>query len=267
MALALVLGVLVGLTMGLTGAGGGILAVPALVVGLGWTMHQATPVALMAVALGAAVGAIEGLYRRLVRYRAAALMALAGIPATALGVQVAGVVSTRRLTLLFSSVTILIGIRLLQQSGKSMPHGLPTGNAQAWCRMDPNTGRLRWSSLTATVLAIIGASTGFLAGLLGVGGGFVLVPALRRATDISMHGIIATSLLVIALVSAGAVVSALLHGAAIPANVAAPFVASTVAGMAGGRVLAHKLTPAHVQRIFALFLLAVAATLVVHVYA
>jgi uncharacterized membrane protein YfcA len=85
MALALVLGVLVGLTMGLTGAGGGILAVPTLVVGLRWTMHQATPVALMAVALGAAVGAIEGLYQRLVRYRAAALMALAGIPATALG--------------------------------------------------------------------------------------------------------------------------------------------------------------------------------------
>ena len=83
---ALSLGVVVGAVLGLTGAGGGILAVPALVVGLGWSMQQAAPVALIAVAGGAAVGAIEGFRRRLVRYRAAILMAATGIPVTFIGI-------------------------------------------------------------------------------------------------------------------------------------------------------------------------------------
>ncbi|MFJ1017246.1 TSUP family transporter, partial [Bordetella bronchiseptica] len=72
------LGILIGLTLGLTGAGGGILAVPALVLGLGMDMPQAAPVALMAVGLAAAVGSAEGLRRGTVRYKAAALMSVVG---------------------------------------------------------------------------------------------------------------------------------------------------------------------------------------------
>ncbi|NIE88178.1 TSUP family transporter, partial [Burkholderia sp. Tr-860] len=67
MTIALILGALVGAVLGLTGAGGGILAVPALVAGLGWTIQQATPVALIAVAGSAAIGALEAFRRRLVR--------------------------------------------------------------------------------------------------------------------------------------------------------------------------------------------------------
>lgn len=59
MLISLVLGSIVGAVLGLTGAGGGILAVPALVVGMGWPMQQATPVALVAVAGSAALGALE----------------------------------------------------------------------------------------------------------------------------------------------------------------------------------------------------------------
>ena len=71
--------------MGLTGAGGGILAVPVLVTGMHWSMQQAAPVALIAVAAGAAVGAVDGFRHRLVRYKAAMLMAVCGIPVTRLG--------------------------------------------------------------------------------------------------------------------------------------------------------------------------------------
>ena len=63
-----VIGALVGLVMGLTGAGGGILAVPALVYTQGWSMQQAMPVALLAVSCAALIGAVEGLMRKLVRY-------------------------------------------------------------------------------------------------------------------------------------------------------------------------------------------------------
>ena len=67
---------MIGAMLGLTGAGGGILAVPAIVVGMGWPMQQATPVALIAVASSAGIGALEAFRKRLVRYRAAFCMAL-----------------------------------------------------------------------------------------------------------------------------------------------------------------------------------------------
>ena len=86
MLLASFLGVLMGLVMGLTGAGGGILGVPALVLGLGLTMTQAAPVSLFAVGAAAAVGAIDGLRHGLVRYRAALLIALLGALFSPLGV-------------------------------------------------------------------------------------------------------------------------------------------------------------------------------------
>ncbi|NNG63019.1 TSUP family transporter, partial [Pseudomonas fragi] len=63
--LIIVLGVLVGLLLGLTGAGGGILAIPALTLGLGWSLLEATPVALLAVGIAAAVGALDGLRKGL----------------------------------------------------------------------------------------------------------------------------------------------------------------------------------------------------------
>jgi uncharacterized membrane protein YfcA len=67
MVISLILGILVGAILGLTGAGGGILAVPALVAGMGLSMQQAAPMALVAVAGSAVLGALEGLRKKLVR--------------------------------------------------------------------------------------------------------------------------------------------------------------------------------------------------------
>ena len=64
-------GLAIGTLLGLTGAGGGILAVPALMASQGWTVAQAAPVGLLAVTLAALVGTVEGLFKRIVRYRAA----------------------------------------------------------------------------------------------------------------------------------------------------------------------------------------------------
>jgi uncharacterized protein len=84
------IGLAIDAVMGLTGAGagGGVLAVPALVAALGFSMKQAAPIAMVAVACGALVGTVEGLARGLVRYKAAALMAIAGVPLASLGQQV-----------------------------------------------------------------------------------------------------------------------------------------------------------------------------------
>ena len=113
--LIVLIGCLVGLIMGLTGAGGGMLAVPALVYSQGWTMQQAMPVALLAVSLGALIGAIDGLRHGQVRYKAATLMALAGAPMTTLGVLLAQKMSQPSLMLAFSVVLMIVVMRLIAQ--------------------------------------------------------------------------------------------------------------------------------------------------------
>ena len=67
----LILGLCVGIILGLTGAGGGILAIPALMFSQGWSVSQAAPIGLLAVTGAAIFGAVEGFIRKLVRYRAA----------------------------------------------------------------------------------------------------------------------------------------------------------------------------------------------------
>lgn len=259
MLMAMLLGVFVGAVLGLTGAGGGLLAVPALVVGMGWSMQQAAPVALLAVAGGAAVGAAEGLRKRLVRYKAAMLMALAGIPVTSVGHRVAESLPQRTLLVLFAAVMLLAARRLWAQA-RSGPDNT-RGETGAMARIDVDTGRFVWSWPTAALLAGIGALTGFMTGLLSVGGGLVMVPLLRRWTDVTMHGIVATSLLVIALVGLGGVFTSVLSGAPLPALPTALFAAATAGGMLVGRQASGHLSARQVQLGFATLLVLVACGL------
>src|SRR5476649_1142799 len=115
MLLAIVLGALMGLVIGLTGAGGGILGVPALVLGLGWTMTQAAPVALFAVGSAAAVGAIDGLRHGLVRYRAALLIALLGAVFSPVGIYFAHQMPEKILMILFSLLMVMVAWRMLRR--------------------------------------------------------------------------------------------------------------------------------------------------------
>ena len=255
------LGVLVGAVLGLTGAGGGILAVPALVVGMGWPMQQAAPVALIAVAGSAAIGAAEAFRRQLVRYKAAALMALAGVPVTGIGIRVAQILPQRVLLGLFACVMLVVAGRLFLQARHAKNQD--GASEQRWARMDPVTGRLAWNWTTAFLLAGIGGATGFMTGLLGVGGGFVIVPMLRRFTDVSMHGIVATSLLVIALVGFGGVITSVAHGTTFPLALTAYFTAATALGMLVGRQASGRLSARHVQMGFASVLVVVALGLLV----
>ncbi|MDN0075125.1 sulfite exporter TauE/SafE family protein [Crenobacter sp. SG2303] len=249
MLIVVLLGAAVGVVLGLTGAGGGILAIPALMAGLGWEVQQAAPLALLAVAIGAAVGAVEGLFKGLVRYRAALLMALAGAPFTAFGAVIAQHVPGRLLSVLFAGAMLIVAARAYRSSRNSGQPEVQTRAAP--CTLNPATGRLHWTPITLAAIAGVGAFTGFLSGLLGVGGGFVIVPALRRLTNLSMHAIVATSLLVIALVGSSAVASTLMHGATIPLKEGVGFVLAAAVGMLGGRLLIHRMSPAQVQLGFA----------------
>ena len=148
MLLASVLGLLMGLVMGLTGAGGGILGVPALVLGLGLSMTQAAPVSLLAVGAAAAVGALDGLRHGLVRYRAALLIALLGALCSPVGVFFAHQLPETVLMGLFSALMVLVAWRMLQrektQAGPS-DHGTASWG-QKNCMLDQQTGRLTWTA-------------------------------------------------------------------------------------------------------------------------
>ena len=260
------LGVAIGVILALTGAGGGILAVPALVFGVRLGMAQAGPVGLLAVGMAAALGAVLGLRNGTVRYRAALLISLAGMMLSPLGLWLAHRIDNRWLTLLFAGVMLYVAYRTYRQANQ-LPGG--TGavgreGAAPPCIRNADTGRFIWTTPCARALALAGGIAGVLSGLLGVGGGFVMVPALKRYTDLPMQSIVATSLAVIALVSATGVVSSAVAGA-LYWPVAMPFATGALAGMVGGRMVAARLAGAHLQKGFAVVSSLVAVGMVARV--
>jgi len=198
--------------MGLTGAGGGILSVPLLVFLLHLPISEAGPIALTAITISAGAGAMIGLNAKLLRYKAAAFMALFGLLLSPLGLWLAQKTPNTPLLILFSLVLMYVSIRMLLQVARILS-GKPMHSAKAPpCQLDLSIGKLIWTVPCARALMFAGASAGFLSGLLGVGGGFILVPALNKFTDLPMKSIVATSLGVLAIVSAGGAFISLASG-------------------------------------------------------
>lgn len=262
--LASALGLIVGLILALTGAGGAILAVPLLVFGLHLTIVQAGPPALLAVALSAAIGAMLGWRSGVLRYRAAGLISAVGVLCSPLGLWTAHRVPNKPLTAIFAVVLGLVALRMFRQARGELAGRPPDQRrAPAPCLVDPAGVRLRWTMPCARSLASSGALAGFLSGLLGVGGGFVIVPALRRFTDLDMRSIVPTSLAVIALVSAGGVAAAALSGH-VAWDIALPFAAGAIVGMLGGRLVAGRMKGPRLQQAFAITSGAIAVGMLVN---
>jgi uncharacterized protein len=247
--LGLALGAVVGLILALAGAGGGILAVPLLVFGLHLTIMQAAPVGLIAVGAASAFGAVLGLREGLVRYRAAALIGITGMLLAPLGVRLARLVPNQPLMVAFSLLLAWVALRMFNQSRGGRPPAEDTP-AQLPCVLNPSEGRLIWTMPCAWALAGTGAVSGVLSGLLGVGGGFVIVPSLTRYTNLAVRSVFATSLAVIALVSIGGVGAAAWQGA-IAWNIAGPFALGAVVALLAGRRIAARVAGARLQQGFA----------------
>lgn len=254
----LALGIAVGVIMALTGAGGGILAVPLLVFGARLALPAAAPVGLLAVGLSAALGALMGLKAGIVRYRAALLIASAGVMFAPAGVWLAGRVNSVWLSVLFSLVLLFVAWRGWRQASAAKQETSAAGDREPPCRVSTSSGRFIWTRPCARALAGSGTLAGLLSGLLGVGGGFVIVPAMRRYTDLAMQSIVATSLAVIALVSASGVVSSVVAGT-LDWMVALPFSAGALAGMLAGRLVSSRLAGPHLMKGFAIVSAVVAA--------
>ena len=140
---SLLLGLSIGAVMGLTGAGGGILAIPALVLGIGLDMVSAKPVALLAATAGAMLGAADGLRRGLVRYKAALFMVLLGAITSPLGQWLAHQVAPELLAILFSGILLFVAVRGWRQSLRAQTAVLVERTTP--CMLNPLTGKFSWT--------------------------------------------------------------------------------------------------------------------------
>jgi uncharacterized membrane protein YfcA len=270
-ALTLISGTAVGFALGMTGGGGSIIAVPLLVYGLGLSTRQAIGVSLASVGATALVGAVHRLWHGQVELRTALMFAVAGMAGAPIGAWVGRSMPETLLLMLFAALMLWVAFMMWRKATKRPAEaavirapGLgPTNNdAGVACRRDPS-GRLTMTSRCVLVMIGAGVVTGVLSGLFGVGGGFVVVPALVLFSSMSIHRAVATSLLVIALVSGSGVAANLLAGEPLAANVTVLFVIGGIIGLGLGTVFARRLSPVRLQKVFAVVIVAVAAFVIV----
>lgn len=248
-AIGLALGVLIGVLLGLLGGGGSILAVPALVYGMGLDMEQAIPVSLIVVAAASAVGVLPKIRAKQVRWRMAGIFAAAGIPATVAGSAIGAHLPQSVLMIGFAVVMVVAGIRMLADQGAA-------GTA---CKIE--AGQVNWRRCAPRSIGA-GLLVGLLTGLFGVGGGFLIIPALVVVLGVEMSTAIGTSMLIIIANSVTGILSHLqeinVDRQVIAAFVAAAMATSLIAGYVGTKTNTTRL-----QRWFAYLVFAVAAYVLV----
>ena len=245
MTLSLVFGTIIGVLLGLLGGGGSILAVPVLVYALDLAVAQAIPVSLIVVAVASAVGALPKVRANQVQWRLAGIFAAAGIPATFVGTAVGERLPQHAIMVGFAIVMIVAGMRMLRGDGD-------TGTA---CKVG-NEG-INWRRCAPRSIPA-GLVVGFLTGLFGVGGGFLIIPALVLMLGVEMPVAVGTSLLIIVANSAAAL-SSHLHAAHIDWGITTAFVGTAIVGSLVAGHLGSKVNTSRLQHWFAYLVFAVAA--------
>lgn len=261
--LAVIFGAVVGFALGLTGGGGGVFAVPLLVYGLSVAPREAVGISLASVGGTALFGVVPRLYRGEVEIRTGLLFAAAGMIGAPIGSQLATLISENVLLLLFGILMLVVAQRMWSKArNPSLPSGVCATEAQpdrdrSACQRDED-GQLRLTSRCARLLLAVGLATGILSGMFGVGGGFVIVPALVLFSGMKIHHAVATSLLAIFLISVSGVTSYVATGKPLSLEITGLFLVGGFAGMWIGGVVAKKLNASTLQKVFAIAVVLVA---------
>ncbi len=257
--LSILFGAAVGFALGLTGGGGSLLAVPLLVYGLSIDPREAFGISLAAVGAMALAGVLARLRTRQVEFGTGVLFAVAGMAGAPLGTWMGSWISESLLLMMFAVLMLVVAGQMWWKADRQeLPGGLcETEEPGRACRRS-EAGELHLTSRCAAILAVVGLATGVLSGLFGVGGGFVIVPALVLFSGMPIRRAIATSLLVIVLVSISGVSSHFVAGRGIPLVVTGLFVAGGVLGMFLGTWLGKRLRAPLLQKVFAVGIVAVA---------
>lgn len=268
--MALLIGILIGLVLGLTGAGGSVLALPLLTGLLHLPLATANGLSLGAVACAAVPGVWWRLRRGQVVWPPAGFMMLGGVLLTPLGRLLARQLPAPVLAAGFMLLVVVVAVRMWQQASTnpaaaSAVRAWPgdAGPARPACQFD-SSGTLQLQLPCIVRLTLAGALTGLLSGLFGVGGGFVIVPALVLLTGLPMANAVATSLLVITVVAGTGFAGFLLEAPA-AATLLLPLAGGGVLGMLLGSLLAPRLAGPGLQRLFVVLMLGLAAAMLINI--
>lgn len=264
--MAIAAGLLIGLSLGALGGGGSILAVPALVYLLGQSPHQATTASLLVVGAAAVVGAITHARAGRVRLREGTVFGALGIAGSYAGSRLSATVPASLLLagfgVLMLAVATAMAARRRSQPGAAKDSGQASDIREQ--REDGAARRARGAVRSRggrhpLLVAAAATAIGLITGFFGVGGGFVVVPALVLVLGFDMPAAAGTSLVVIAIDSAAALAARVAHGGlALDWRLTGAFAAAAVAGtLAGGR-LAGRASPQRLSAAFTVLIVAVA---------
>ena len=228
--LDLFFGFLIGLTLGLLGGGGSILTVPVLVYVVGLPPQAAVTASLMIVGLNSSMGAF--LHQRLgtLNWRIALVFGGVGMAASYLSASLSHLLPATLLMILFALLMLVVGAFMILSKPPKDEHLV----MRSW-----------------PVIIASGLGVGTLTGFLGVGGGFLIVPALVMLVGLPMRQAVGTSLVVIAHLNSGA----------IDMTVVLLFAAAGIAGSLVGTRLTRIVKPEMLRTGFALFVMLLAAVL------
>lgn len=225
LAVTLVLALAIGVALGLLGGGGSILAVPLLVYVAGQDAKAAIAMSLLVVGVTSAAGAVPHARAGRVRWRTAGTFGAASMAGAYGGGRLAEFVPGTWLMIAFALMMGATAVAMLRGRRDAEP---------------PHAGGVKLGRVVADGLVV-----GFVTGLVGAGGGFLVVPALVLLGGVPMATAVGTSLVVIAMKSGAGLVGHL-AGTAVDWPVAlsvtgAAVVGSVVAGRFAGRVPEHRL--------------------------
>jgi uncharacterized membrane protein YfcA len=241
------LGFVIGLSLGFLGGGGSILTVPALVYIVGQSPQAAVTASLIIVGSNAAIGAIfhnrhgNKCHEQTLNWRVVTLFGGVGMITSYLAAGLSKLVSSTTLMVLFAILMLVIGLfMILSRKNQYIERG-----TRGW----------------ATIIGT-GAGVGLITGFLGVGGGFLIVPALVMLVGLPIRQAVGTSLVIIAMNSLAGLLGHL-AGATFEITVIITFVVAGFAGSFMGARLGRILKPEHLRTSFAVFVMVLAVFLLV----
>ena len=238
------IGVATGLLAGLLGVGGGLIMVPGMTQLLKMRQHEAVGTSLLVIIPIALVGALVLGHGHAVDPLVGVILAVASIGGAVLGARLTRTLTDRSLRRLFAMAVLVVGVIMLVDAGATLLHagiGLHQGS--------------RPSGVVLVVLGLaIGLTTGVVSGLLGIGGGLVMVPAMVLILGLSQHLAQGTSLFVIVPTAAAGSVTHFRLGN-IRFVVAGWLAIGGMAGAIAGAMLALLVPDQALRILFALFLL------------
>jgi uncharacterized protein len=256
--LASPLGFLIGLALGALGGGGSIIAVPLLVYVAGQDPQAATATSLALVTLTASIGLIPHWRAGHVRLVPGLLFGATGVAGNLLGSQLNHVADPAVLLLTFSVLMLVAAAAMWRSLRRQQADGESVDSGDVRPPPQPSSRTASIDAATVMKVLVAGSLVGLLTGFFGVGGGFVIVPALVLSLGFSMPDAVGTSLLVIVINSLVAL-SARAGAGNLDWHVAVPFAITSIAGVVTGSRLAATRNPAVLQRAF-VWLLVVVAT-------